>query len=365
MFKEIFLGDDKYFYIFIGNRVKKIEVFNKKGEIPLYSANVIEPFGWLNKSNVDTFEYNHILWAIDNSNFHYNIKRKGEKFATTDHCGAIRILDERIIPEYIFYQLDIAKNIHGFDRTLRPSLENVRRLKIVVPIDKDGNIDYQKQKEMVNNYNSYKDKKSEISNMISELQSSYLEISYNMKRKKIYRLEEIFDLTITTNKSFFTKKFVNDNKGNIPVYSASKNKNDIGYGYVKDNLPGVKYFEDCMTWNIDGSVGKVHIREGKFSLSEKVIPLIVKEEFKDKIDYRYIKYVIEKEAIKCGFSFSNKAGKSRIKDIPIEMPLNNNDEIDLIQQKEIANRYNLHNERLKKIISDLQDLIDTKISFDL
>ena len=169
----------------------------------------------------------------------------------------------------------------------------------------------------------------------------------------------------TANNSSFTKKFVNNNKGNIPVYSASKNENDISYGYVKDNLPNIKYFENCMTWNIDGSVGKVHIRKGRFTLSEKVIPLIIKEEFKDKIDEEYIKYVIEKESIKYGFSFSNKAGKSRIKNIQIELPLNEYGEIDLLQQKEVSNRYNLYNGRLKKIVNDLQDLIDTKIIFDL
>ena len=194
MFKEVEIGDESFFHIFIGSRVKKIDVFNKKGSIPLYSANVIEPFGWVDSSNVDSFEYNHILWAIDNSNFHYSIKRKGEKFATTDHCGSIRILNDDILPEYIFYQLDIAKNIHGFDRTLRPSLTNIARIKIKIPIDKNGNIDVKEESEMVKKYNEYLSKKSEISNMVSELQSSYLEISYEFTNKKVYILEDIFDL---------------------------------------------------------------------------------------------------------------------------------------------------------------------------
>ncbi|HII4515057.1 TPA: N-6 DNA methylase [Clostridium perfringens] len=93
-------------------------------------------------------------------------------------------------------------------------------------------------------------------------------------------LEEIIDFKQRTNTSKFTKTFVQEHKGNIPVYSASKDPNLVGYGYIKENVEGVQYFEDCLTWNIDGSIGKVHYRRGKFSLSEKVIPLIFKIVYK-------------------------------------------------------------------------------------
>ena len=39
------------------------------------------------------------------------------------------------------------------------------------------------------------------------------------------------------------------------------------YGYVKDNLKEIKYFKNCLTWNSNGSIGKVHYRLVKFSLS--------------------------------------------------------------------------------------------------
>lgn len=41
----------------------------------------------------------------------------------------------------------------------------------------------------------------------------------------------------------------------------------VGYGYVKDNLKEIKYFQNCLTWNSTGSIGKVHYRLVKFSLS--------------------------------------------------------------------------------------------------
>ena len=74
------------------------------------------------------------------------------------------------------------------------------------------------------------------------------------------------------------------------VYSASKFPNTVDYGYVKDNLQGVKYFENCLTWNIDGSIGKVYNRKGRFSLSEKVIPLIVQKEYTDTLDLLFLNW---------------------------------------------------------------------------
>lgn len=58
-----------------------------------------------------------------------------------------------------------------------------------------------------------------------------------------------------TNNSQFTKTFINNHKGDVPVYGASLEENEVSYGYVADNLPGIKYFNDCLTWNIDGSIG--------------------------------------------------------------------------------------------------------------
>ena len=103
--------------------------------------------------------------------------------------------------------------------------------------------------------------------------------------------------------SKFTKTFIDKNKGTIPVYSASKFPENVDYGYVKDNLKGVKYFENSLTWNIDGSIGKVYYRQGKFSLSEKVIPLIIQEELKKNLDLIYLKYAIEMEFSKHYFGF--------------------------------------------------------------
>ncbi|MDR0472257.1 MAG: restriction endonuclease subunit S, partial [Treponema sp.] len=143
--------------------------------------------------------------------------------------------------------------------------------------------------------------------------------------------------------------------------SASKYPDVIDYGYVQDNLPNIKYFENCLTWNIDGSIGKVYYRQGRFSLSEKVIPLILQEQYKTKLDVFFLKYIIETTFNKQRFNFNNKAGKSKIKDILIDIPIDTSGEFDLFFQREIAEKYNKA-EYLKNIVlKELENIKNTMI----
>jgi type I restriction enzyme M protein len=158
---------------------------------------------------------------------------------------------------------------------------------------------------------------SELSKEIKGIESEIEEMEFTTKP---YKLDDIFDLSHTSNSSKFTKKFINQNKGNIPVYGASQNRDIPSYGYVKDNIPAVKYFNDCLTYTIDGSTGLVFYREGRFSLSEKVLPLILKDEFKEFILPQYLEKILPIEFIKENFSREVKAGKTRIKEISIDLP---------------------------------------------
>jgi len=168
-------------------------------------------------------------------------------------------------------------------------------------------------------------------------------------------------LSIKTNNSKFTKSFIEKNKGKIPVYSASKFENIVDYGYVQDNLPGIKYFENCLTWNIDGSIGKAHYRNGRFSLSEKVIPLIVKEELRDRFNLAFLKFALENEFTRHSFGFGNKAGKGKIQNISISIPVNPQGEIDVFVQEEIANKYKMIEEIKLSIKQELNKIADIEI----
>lgn len=200
--------------------------------------------------------------------------------------------------------------------------------------------------------------KKELGNLQKQLDNNIKSIDSIAKSKK-YKYTEIelntlFDLSVKTNNSKFTKTFINKNKGDIPVYGATQSIESISYGKVKDNLKNIKYFENCLTWNIDGYVGKVFYRKGKFSLSEKVIPLILRDEYINICDYQYLKYALENEANKLHLDYSNKAGKSRIKNIVIKIPTKYG-KIDLTAQKELARKY----EKIEQIMAKLDITLQT------
>jgi hypothetical protein len=363
MKKTIVLNDKNYFEIFIGKRVLKSEVFNSTGDIPIYSANVFEPFGYMDKSNINDFSHDYILWSIDGK-FEFNIIRRNTKFYITDHCGAIKILDKNILPEYLLHELELQSHVLGFDRTLRSSLANMEKVIVDIPIDKDGDFNIPLQRENIKKYLLLKNLSNDLKNEVNELSQITLSIDLPQKNILILKIEDIFDLSKKTNKSNFTKDFINRNKGNIPVYSASKNPDFVNYGYVKDNLSKIKYYDNCLTWNIDGSVGKAFFRKGKFSLSEKVIPLILKEKWGNLIDEIYVKYILEKKAIERGFAFSNKGGKSRIKDIEIEIPaINRNSELipDIKRQKDLVYEFEKIYNIKSNLIQYIQGLIDISV----
>lgn len=143
--KPVQLGDESLFKLFIGKRVLKKDLPSMTGEIPVYSANVFEPFGYISQSNITTFEHPCILWGID-GNFDTNLIPPKIEFATTDHCGVIQILDKGIDPEYLLYAIEVQKIEESYDRSFRASLANMKRFSVRIPISADGKFDIDAQK---------------------------------------------------------------------------------------------------------------------------------------------------------------------------------------------------------------------------
>ncbi len=371
-YEKIFLSNEEYFKLSIGKRKLKKELKELNGNIPLYSANVFEPFGYVSISNIDDFSFPAILWGID-GNFELNYLKPNIQFATTDHCGTIHILNEKIVPQYILYSLYILKEDLSFDRNFRASLFNMKTISINVPIDSNGEFNVEKQYEYIKKYQAILMKKGELKNQLTELVNADISIPYSFDEfldeyKELY-VRDIFDLSHTTNGSFLTKSFVRANQGDIPVYGASKFEDYIGYGYIKDNLEKVKYFSNCLTWNIDGSIG-IFYRNGKFSLSEKVIPLIVKLEYDKLLNRSYLRYAILSEVMKNPFSFTNKGNKTRLGDILIKIPTFK-DKINLKEQAVISKyceEIDVKNDTLRllknDIVSSVEKIINKQVILD-
>lgn len=181
---------------------------------------------------------------------------------------------------------------------------------------------------------------------------------------KRVRLEEIIDFSLSkTNTSSFTKTFINSHKGDIPVYGASLDEEEVSYGYVQDHLDGVRYFKNCLTWNIDGSLG-IFFRKGYFSLSEKVIPLYVFSNICEQIDLEYLKYVIRFSGDYKRFGFNNKAGKGKLKNLEIVIPVLEDGKYDIDKQKELALKYKDIEKKKETLRNEIELLRKSKIHLE-
>ena len=125
------LNDPNLFELKIGKRVLKSEIKND-GKYPVYSANVNEEFGRIDKLDITDFSTDSVLWGID-GDWMTSLIPKGTEFYPTDHCGILRIKTVDIRPYYVAMVLDIIGLEYGFSRSYRASTERVSTIQIPIP----------------------------------------------------------------------------------------------------------------------------------------------------------------------------------------------------------------------------------------
>lgn len=133
-YKIYSFSDEHLFSIFIGKRVTQNNISDNG--IPVYSANVYEPFGSLDVStedkNVQKSSSKLIVWGID-GDWMVNIMPEDYAFYPTDHCGVLKVNTKELLAEYVQYSLYAVGKSQKFSRANRASIERIRPLKFQAP----------------------------------------------------------------------------------------------------------------------------------------------------------------------------------------------------------------------------------------
>lgn len=351
-FIETNLSNIDFFELSIGKRIVKRDIYNISGTIPIYSANVKEPIGFHSKSNIVNFSNNFVLWGID-GDFEFNAIPKNTPFVSTDHCGAIRILNENILPEYLMIQLEKVKHKYGFDRGLRASLKNMQNVIIDIPFDKNGEIDIKKQKEILEKYEYVFELRNKIKEYNLKIQKLSVDVTNEFKTSN-FKITKLFQILGEDN---LTKKYINSNKGDFPVYSGQL-ENDGIFGYINT----FKYDEELLTWVTYGNSGHIKRVSGKLNIGRNNCGL---RPLSKLIDLEYIKFIAQPIFINNVKGEKQKSlPQTIVKDLEIPIPIDKQGKYDLNSQKEIANKYKKI-ELIKKGISDeLDKIINTEIDYE-
>lgn len=146
------LSDSYKFDVQTGKRVLNSEV-NQAFNIPVYSANVFEPFGMINKLLIEDFSKDSILWGID-GDWMVNVIPANTPFYPTDHCGVLRIKTDDILPKYMAHLLEVEGQKVGFKRSYRASIDRIESLSVqIAPIEE--------QRKAISEIENYEQKISE------------------------------------------------------------------------------------------------------------------------------------------------------------------------------------------------------------
>lgn len=172
--KKVSLSDKALFTLSLGKRLLKKDFITAKGDIPVYSANVFEPFVYTDKSNITDFSKAYVLWGKDGE-FSFNVMERGTIFASTDHCGTIKILDDQIDPYYLAYIMEETRHKYGFDRGLRASLTNMKAFNIDIPIKPDGSFDLDAQKSLAESLLCLRQTRKTIYEKMTQLMTQKIE----------------------------------------------------------------------------------------------------------------------------------------------------------------------------------------------
>ena len=138
------------------------------GTVPVFSANVFEPFGFINKLLIKDFSMDSVLWGID-GDWMVNFYPKDNQFYPTDPCGVLRVLTDRVHPRYMARILEIEGQKMNFSRSYRASIDRVEGISFNVP-------DYDIQKKAMEQVIELEAKISELEKVLSALDGKKSEI---------------------------------------------------------------------------------------------------------------------------------------------------------------------------------------------
>ncbi len=331
------------------------------GEYPVYSASNNAPLTYIN-----TYDYDgeYLTWATNG--FAGYIKFIEGKFSINADRGLLKQRFKNINPLYVKYILEpklrlIAKGRKGekgedeFTKVYPSMIEDIE---INIPIAENRDFDISKQNEIVGKIIFIEDLKRKICEYKKQIKALNITIKENYLFKEV-KISTIFIFPAIKG---LTKTFIEKNKGDIPVYGGSQE--EIPIGYIKDNLKNIKYFENCLAWNREGSVGYVFWHRHKFTTNDHHRPLMLKPELKNIINLDYMQNAIQDVLMQQGFRWSKTASKEKVEKLTVKIPINYKNEFDIDAQNEIAEKHKKIEQLKQNITEELDKISSVEINFD-
>jgi len=317
-------------------------IYNHQGNFPVYSATLNKPVGFVSNYSFETemlliVNYGDAGKTTYLNKHKFNIGRNVSgiipkiEFMKYINLEFMKYLLEPILTSYL-----VSSNMGAMSQS------TIKDIEFELPLDNLGNIDLEFQNNFVKKYKKITLYKNKIEKIINQL-NSILNKEINIEKYTIKKIEEIAILNKGSNKISEENIYKNYDSKGIPVYS-SATLNDGIMGRISK-----EYYESFdkqgkaeeLTWTTNGYAGVVFYRETDYLYSEKCGRIILRKEFKEKINPKFLKIYLNQITYKYKTSESNngKLDILHMLNVPIKLPIDKDGNIDLEIQDSIVKKY--------------------------
>lgn len=328
-----------------GEVISEENIYNNydKNGIPVYSSNTMNEglIGTVNTSFYNNAsakgEKGEITWTTDGNAGNFILRDK--PFLFTNVCGKIIIkkkYEELVYPQWLalYLNLECKKYITSKEGNAKLMKEQVDNIEVDIM-----NIDLQKK--LTKEYLMRQKKLNLLNNILEKVN-----VQINKKvlsKSKSFLMKDLFDITSGIR---ITQNDIYNNPGDFPtVTSQTKNEGIAWYGdkkwltSIEKNYKKVYVDKECLTWTKDGAkCGTIFHRDYEFYPNDHCGVLIPKLRLnlawiKQKIQPILYDNVVAKDA-------QGMLYEEQMANIEVDIPINNEDEIDLDIQNKIYSEYN-------------------------
>lgn len=319
---------NKTFTVSLGNRVVADEQLVENGTIPVYSANVFEPFGFIDKNNITDFSCDSVIWGID-GDWMVNVIKANNPFYPTDHCGVLRINNADIIPEYLALALEKEGKYERFSRSNRASVQRIRALELLIP-DKKKQNDLLKKIEQIDI--SLKKQRDIIAQCKREIKDKFSELFGNIVTLEgADTITKIGDIaTVTKLAGFEYTDYIHyKNSGDIIMIRGLNCKgtrlvlDDIYWidKETSDMLPRSQLHKGDVLMTYVGTVGEIALidEDNKYHLAPNVAKITINDDKNNSATFlAHLLYYMRERIV--NDMQSSALSMSKIRDIEIGLP---------------------------------------------
>lgn len=342
---QIDTKDDQKIPVFTAAKSPVAYLDEISGKKPIYASEKAPVFSFATNGDGSA----GTNFVIHTTPFYINMDRIAIKTKVSD-----------ILIRYLPIALRYMKEDYGFNHALKANATNISRVKMRIPSDAAGGYDADSQQNAVEINDYYLeliDAAKKCKEMVISCKTISLLSEYTIGN---FPLISLFDFQRGSGK--YTKKYIQNHKGTYPLYSG----NTSG---IFDMIDSYDFDKPCLSWAIDGLAGFLMIHNDSFSATNHRGVLIPKEDMICKIDLQYMRYALEPlfRAAKKGREGDNGENEYTtlppfmIADIMVPIPVDDQGNISLAAQKEIAAKYLAIDQCKSEVISKLDALIQQKI----